>query len=149
MKKFLNKIKANYRLSTKQTIYLVASGVALALIFSIFILPLIRNHYDKVNYIQSLVSENTQGVTFPAKLDDYTTWNDLVGTSDRLIYTYTLEGLNNNEQTRALITENVSLAICANQESLEILENEVTLEYRYNLVGGDPITKVLTRGDCS
>lgn len=147
--KFWQKIHKANKLSRRQILLFTGLGVVLAIFSALFLLPQIQSYNQKQAYIQNIVDKAKAGIEFPVKLDEITTWQSVEAANSKIIYTYTLSEFNNSRDTNTLISANVTAAICQNQESLEILEQEVTLEFVYNLSDQSKIVKSLTRKDCN
>ena len=104
---------------------------------------------EKTEVIASIVREAKALAELPQQIDEFTVWNDIVAHSDSIRFHYTLSGEGVNDLSSDNLKNILQPALCNNQATRQILNQEISMEYSYNV--SDPEKNYffsITESDC-
>ena len=134
---------------TKVLIAVVAAVVAI--VVGVAVTVLIRGLTGASN--QALIEENVEVAKdqfdLPYQVDEVTVLDDIVAEEGAIHYFYTLTGLDPAAVSEEVLESIVLPGLCATPETVELLDEDVTMKYSYVVSEtGDEYDLVFTKDDC-
>jgi hypothetical protein len=92
---------------------------------------------DRASFISETVDQLKEETEFPILLDEVTTWVDVTGGEDSLVYHYTLEGFEAGILSQDKLSSMLKTKVCVTMETRTILDSGISLVYEYADITND------------
>jgi hypothetical protein len=104
---------------------------------------------EKNELLEKSVQSIRLGMTFPFKMDEYTTATDVTAEQGSIRYHLTLSGVNTEKISDEILWDKIQPMICQNEDAKDVLSQGINIEYSYSVENSSQKYFVtITEADC-
>jgi len=128
---------------------IIAAAAILIAVVALAIVMNVPKGEPNQELIKQTISEVKKITTFPKKLDEVTTWTDILEEPGAIRYEYTLDGVKPEQLTEAVLKTYLVTTLCKNKDTKLILDKEINMNYSYKFGNATETFFVsITQKDC-
>ncbi len=104
---------------------------------------------SKQEMIEGAVQYVKDTTIFPSELDEATTFTGISGTSDAIVYYYTLHDIDPSLVSNESLEDMLLSSLCQNPDTRYLLDSDINMEYSYSIKDtGQKFFVSITKIDC-